>query len=249
MSMDCLGEHFDIHGGGFDLIFPHHENEIAQSEGATRHKFVNTWMHVGFLQINKEKMSKSLGNFFTIRDIVARINPEIVRYFLLTAHYRSPLNFTEEALASAKAALERLYLSLRDIPTDEKIALPDNEYTKAFMTAMDDDFNTPEALAVLFELARDINREKNQNPAVAKPLAQQLRNLASDLGLLYQDPLHFLQSTEQKSDNKKIEALIVKRNEARKNKDWKLADQVRAELDHLNVIIEDSPQGTTWRLK
>lgn len=248
MSMKCLGEHFDIHGGGFDLIFPHHENEIAQSEGATHHRFVNTWMHVGFLQINKEKMSKSLKNFFTIREILSRFNPEVVRYFILTSHYRSPLNFSEEALLSAKAALERMYLCLRDFPAISADKLPQNQFTERFMGAMNDDFNTPDALAVLFELVREINREKGEDPKMATQFAQQLWVLGSYLGLQYQSPETFLKS-EKTLDPAKIEQLIEARAQARKDKNYARADQIRQELDHLGVVIEDGPSGTSWRVK
>ncbi|HNA20958.1 MAG TPA: cysteine--tRNA ligase, partial [Agitococcus sp.] len=192
MSTCCLGNHFDIHGGGGDLQFPHHENEIAQSEGATGEKYVNTWMHVGFVLVDDEKMSKSLNNFFTIREVLKLFAPEVLRYFIVASHYRSPLNFSDAALQQAKSALERFYHTLKGLPV--VAAQGGEEFVTRFNTAMDDDFNTPEALAVLYELARDINRaDKAGETEVAAGLAGRLRELAAILGLLQDNPEKFLQ--------------------------------------------------------
>jgi cysteinyl-tRNA synthetase len=193
MSTHCLGEHFDIHGGGMDLKFPHHENEIAQSEAASGHRYVNFWMHNGFVQVNEEKMSKSLGNFFTVREVLQRYQPEVVRLFILASHYRGPLNYADENLDHAKASLNRLYTALRGLPI---LDVPIDEGWRArFEQAMDDDFNTPEALGVLFELAREINRLRDENDeAAAERLGASLRQLGGLLGILQTDPDEFLQS-------------------------------------------------------
>lgn len=245
MSQKCLGNHFDIHGGGFDLIFPHHENEIAQSEASTEETFANYWMHVGFLQINKEKMSKSLNNFFTIRDVLKVHDPEVVRYFILTSHYRSPLNYSEDALVNAKQALERMYLALQGITAIQDTDLV--HWQERFNQAMDDDFNTPEALSVLFELTRELNRVREANPKMASHLAYELKKLASILALLNREPEKFLRD-DTGVDVKEIESLIQQRNEARAKKDWKLADEVRAQLTALGIVIEDGKDGAThWR--
>jgi cysteinyl-tRNA synthetase len=245
MAMDCLGETFDIHGGGADLLFPHHQNEIAQSEGATGKTFVNTWMHVGFVQVDKEKMSKSLGNFFTVKDVLAECPAEVVRYFLLASHYRSPVNYSKENLTSAQQALERLYISLRGLSGGED--LPDTDFEKRFNAAMDDDFNTPEALAVLFELAREINRIKESNFKQAAQLALVLKRLGAILGILQQNPESFLRQDADAAEVEKIEALIVARNEARKAKNWAEADKVREQLTAMGVSLEDTVEGTMWR--
>lgn len=248
MSTTALGNHFDIHGGGFDLKFPHHENEIAQSEAATGEKFVNYWLHVGFVQVNKEKMSKSLGNFFLLREVFARYHPEVVRYFMVLSHYRSPVNYSEESLNTAAEALERLYLALRGMPV--VVAPEDSTYEQTFKAAMDDDFNTPEALAVLFELTRQINRLRSENPDEAAMCAAILRRLATVLGFLQEDPESYLQSTTSIDEalRVKIEKLVDERVTARKNKDWARADEVRAELTALGVSLEDTAEGTLWRL-
>ncbi len=249
MSTTELGTHFDIHGGGFDLQFPHHENEIAQSVAATGDPFVNTWMHVGFVQINREKMSKSLGNFFTIRDVLALYPAEVVRYFLLSSHYRSPLDYSDAALNNAKAALNRFYLALRDVtPTASTESIGD--YRERFMAKMDDDFNTPEALAVLFDLTRDINHAKAQQDLTkAQQLAGQLHELANILGLLTNEPADFLQQTADGLFAQQIDALIDERNRARAEKNWAQADKVRQQLVDAGVILEDGATGTTWRRK
>lgn len=251
MNCDKLGEHFDIHGGGSDLMFPHHENEIAQSTCAHHGQYVNYWMHSGMVMVDQEKMSKSLGNFFTIRDVLKHYDPETVRYFLLSGHYRSQLNYSEENLKQARIALERLYTALRD--TDKSLVyVPANShYLQRFCLAMNDDFNTPEAFSVLFDLAREINKAKADiQLELANQLAAELRYLAQVLGLLEQDPLHFLQSDNQDNlDIAKIEALIQQRNQARAAKDWALADQARDALNAMNIVLEDGANGTTWRKK
>ncbi len=247
-AMNCkqLGEHFDIHGGGSDLMFPHHENEIAQSCCAHGGQYVNYWIHSGMIMVDKEKMSKSLGNFFTIRDVLNHYNAEAVRYFLLTAHYRSQLNYSEENLNLAQGALERLYTALRS--TDQSaVAFGGENFVEAFREAMDDDFNTPNALSVLFEMAREINKLKTEDAEKANGLAARLRELAGILGLLQQDPEKFLQAGSDDNEVAKIEALIKQRNEARAAKDWAAADAARNELTAMGIVLEDSANGTTWR--
>jgi len=246
MSTACLGEHFDIHGGGLDLKFPHHENEIAQSEGANGHAFVNYWMHNGHVRIDDEKMSKSLGNFFTVRDILAVHAPEVVRYFLLTSHYRGPLNFTPDALDNARSGLERLYLALRGLAGAG--AAGGETFAERFTEAMDDDFNTPLALSVLFELAREVNRLREAEDPAAAGLAARLRELAGVLGLLQDDPEAFLKGTAVSGpDEAEIEALIAERTEARRQRDFARADRIRDQLAEQGVILEDKPEGTVWR--
>lgn len=244
-----LGHHFDIHGGGSDLMFPHHENEIAQSTCAHDGPYVNYWMHSGMVMVDKEKMSKSLNNFFTIRDVLAYYDAETVRYFLLSGHYRSQLNYTEENLKQARTALERLYTSLRG--TDANVQPVGGEAFEAqFIDAMNDDFNTPEAYSVLFDLAREVNRLKSVDMNAANGLAAVLRKLAKVLGLLEQEPEHFLQSGAKADDAgevEKIESLIQQRNDARKNKDWAAADVARDALTAMGIVLEDGPQGTIWR--
>ncbi len=246
MSTACLGNHFDIHGGGMDLKFPHHENEIAQSEAATGAKFVNTWMHVGFVRLDQEKMSKSLGNFFTVREVLKKYDPEVVRYFILGSHYRSPLDYSDENLQGAKAALTRLYLALKDLPAAEAT---DAGYEQRFHAAMDDDFNTPGALAVLFELARDINKLREEdNPAAAAPLGAALRRLGGILGLLTREPQGFLRAGAADGlTDEQIEALIARRTEARRNKNWAESDRIRDELKGQGIILEDAAGQSTWR--
>ncbi|MEF3073722.1 cysteine--tRNA ligase [Methylobacter sp. Wu1] len=251
MSTCCLGNHFDIHGGGMDLQFPHHENEIAQSEGATGEKFVNLWMHNGFVRINEEKMSKSLGNFFTVREVLQRYRPEIIRFFILSSHYRSPLNYSDEHLNEAGAALTRLYTALRGVEMAEAAAEAD--YKARFEQAMDDDFNTPVALSVLFDLARELNKVKENNREKAAQLAATLKYLSGLLGILQDDPDAFLKGgaiagsgTESLSDEQ-IEQQIQARLEAKKNKDWATADRIRDELKEQGIILEDVPGGTNWR--
>ena len=242
MNGKHLGAEFDIHGGGSDLIFPHHENEIAQSCCAHHSKYVHYWMHSGMVMINEEKMSKSLNNFFTIRDVLESYDAETVRYFLLSGQYRSPLNYSQENLDKARAALNRLYTTLRDTtPLEPKTA--EDEYTAKFKEYMDDDFNTPGAISVLFDLAKQINKESGEN---AQYLAGRLKQLASVLGILEQDPTVFLTSGAGDDDSAEIEALIKERNEARKAKDWARADAARDKLKAMHIELEDGPQGTTW---
>jgi cysteinyl-tRNA synthetase len=246
MSTACLGHHFDIHGGGLDLKFPHHENEIAQSEAATGESYVNYWMHNGHVRIDDEKMSKSLGNFFTVREVLARYRAEEVRYFLLSSHYRSPLNYSADMLAQARAALQRLYLALRGLPDAE----PAGGETEAerFAAAMDDDFNTPLALAALFDLAREVNRLRETDTAAAAGLAARLRELAGVLGLLRQPAEDYLKGAgEEHSDDADIDALVAERDEARRLRDFARADRIRDELQSRGVVLEDSAAGTTWR--
>lgn len=244
MSTVCLGSnHFDIHGGGMDLQFPHHENEIAQSEGTTGEKFVNIWMHNGFVRINDEKMSKSLGNFFTVREVLKKYQPEVLRYFILTSHYRSPLNYSDADLDSAKQALTRLYTALRGL-SDNDIGA-DNSYKQRFQAVMDDDFNTPEALAILFELSHEINKARVDNASLATQLANELKQLGSILGLLQDDPEVFLQGIEQ--DCSAIEQLIADRKMARQQRNWAEADRIRDELQQQGIVLEDNANGTTWR--
>ncbi|WAS99900.1 cysteine--tRNA ligase [Rouxiella chamberiensis] len=251
-AMNCkqLGSHFDIHGGGSDLMFPHHENEIAQSSCAHDGPYVNTWMHSGMVMIDREKMSKSLDNFFTVRDVLKYYDAESVRYFLMSGHYRSQLNYSEENLKLARTSMERLYTALRG--TDATAAPAGGEAFEArFRAAMDDDFNTPEAYSVLFDMARDINRLKSENLEAANGLAAELRRLAGVLGLLTQEPEQFLQSGAQSDDGEvaEIEALIKQRNDARASKDWAMADKARDRLNEMGIVLEDGAAGTTWRRK
>ena len=248
MSTGCLGNHFDIHGGGADLQFPHHENEIAQSEGATGESFVNVWMHNGFVRINDEKMSKSLGNFFTVREILERYRPEEVRYFILTSHYRSPLNFDDAQLDGARAALTRLYTALRGLPAAGSGSGGADAARERFAAAMDDDFNTPEALAVLFELAREVNRLRGSDEAAAAALGAELRALAGVLGLLDEDPEAYLRGGAPSGPgDDEIEALIARRAGARRARDFAEADRIRDLLQEQGVLLEDSAAGTRWR--
>ena len=244
MSEDILGKNFDIHGGGQDLQFPHHENEIAQSEAHNECQFANYWLHNGFLNINDEKMSKSLGNFFTLRDVLDEYNPEVIRFFMLRTHYRSPLNFSHDSLIDTKNSLIKIYQSLRnynlsDINRFDAINWS-NGFAKKFKDAMDDDFNTSLAISVLFELVTEINREENFE------LAQLLLKLANLIGLLTSNPQKFLQSGTE-LEHAEIEKLIMKRNQARDNKDFKLSDLIRDELLSNGVILEDNKNGTSWR--
>ncbi|MCW8911531.1 MAG: cysteine--tRNA ligase [Gammaproteobacteria bacterium] len=248
MSTCCLGNHFDIHGGGQDLQFPHHENEIAQSEACTGEKFVNVWMHNGFVRIDDEKMSKSLGNFFTVREILERYRAEDIRYFILASHYRSPLNYSDQMLDSAGAALTRLYTALRDVEIKAS-SETDNDYIQRFNKAMNEDFNTPEAVAVLFDLANQVNKSKQTDPQQASLLATTLKQLAGILGLLQDDPEHYLRGSgaEGGLDDQGIEALIQQRQQAKLDKNWADADRIRDELKAQGVILEDKGSQTTWR--
>jgi len=242
MSADLLGNQFDIHGGGQDLQFPHHENEIAQSEGAHGCKFVNYWMHNGFVRVDNEKMSKSLGNFFTIREVLNKYDAEVVRFFILRAHYRSPLNYSDAHLDDAKGALTRLYTALKSAPAEPEPMDWAQPAAIRFRAAMDDDFNTPEALAVLFELAGEANR----GDAAA---AQTLRNLGGVLGLLQRDTADFMQAgvSSGAMTETEIETLIAARQTARKEKNFAESDRIRDALIAAGIVLEDGPGGTTWR--
>jgi cysteinyl-tRNA synthetase len=241
MSCSLLGEQFDIHGGGEDLQFPHHENEIAQSEGASGHRFANYWLHNGFLRLDNEKMSKSLGNFFTIRDILqGGVHPEVLRFLLIRPHYRSPINYGAALLDDAKAALTRLYTALKGAAGEVTVDW-DEVHAKRFREAMDDDFGTPGALAVLFDLAREIGRGRTE-------LAPQLKGLGGVLGLLQREPMQFLRAGQAGGlGDAEIQQRIDARNDARKRKDYAAADRIRAELDAAGIVLEDSAGETTWR--
>lgn len=247
MSKCCLGETFDIHGGGPDLPFPHHENEIAQSEAANEKTYVNYWMHAGPVRVNHEKMSKSLGNFFTIRDVLKEYNPEEVRYFLASVHYRSHIDYSLDSLREARSALERFYQALEGVSWDESAEIVEDQYAEQFYAAMDDDFNTPKAIAQLFELTAALNRAKSSNASDAPKLATQLRALARCLGLLQQDATAFLQQGgPDKIAAEQVEALIVARREARADKNFQRADQIRQQLTAAGILLKDGPEGTTW---
>ena len=257
MSCDLLGEHFDIHGGGADLQFPHHENEIAQSEGALYGKerkegdapFVNYWMHNGHIRVNEEKMSKSLGNFFLIRDVLKSFDPEVIRFFMLKAHYRSPINYSDTQLEEARSGLVRLYTALAQVP-DAHIEVLDsnNPWAKRFADSMNDDFNTPDAIAVLFDLASEMNRAQGQEK---QSLANTLKSLGNSLNFLQREPTSFLQSGTKQNDGitpDQIEEQIEARKEAKQAKDFAKADLIRKSLLEQGIILEDKPSGITeWR--
>lgn len=254
MSCELLGQHFDIHGGGADLQFPHHENEIAQSEGAlygsrpVTNPFVNYWMHNGHIRVNQEKMSKSLGNFFLIRDVLQQFDPEVVRFFMLRAHYRSPINYSDSQLEEARTGLVRLYTAIN---TNEQHASknlePVAKWVKRFGEAMNDDFNTPEAIASLFDLASEINRASNAN--TKQELSQTLKHLAGMIGLLQRSPNEFLQSGTPHTGMSpaQIEEQIAARHAAKLTKNFKEADAIRERLLNDGVVLEDKPSGTVWR--
>jgi cysteinyl-tRNA synthetase len=248
MANSLLGNHFDIHGGGQDLQFPHHENEIAQSECSNGEKFVNYWMHNGFVRVNEEKMSKSLGNFFILRDVLDNYRAEEIRYFIVSSHYRSQLNYSEEQLDNARAALQRLYAALQDTQPAEWPA--DSEYQHRFEAAMNDDFNTANAIAVLFDLVREINRAKSEQLPQRHELASLLRHLGGVLGLLQADVEDYLKSQAGHSvglSDSAIDDLIEARLRARADKDWANADRIRDELSAAGIIIEDGNEGSRWR--
>lgn len=248
MSKCCLGKTFDIHGGGPDLPFPHHENEIAQSEAANGCTYVNYWMHAGPVRMGQEKMSKSLGNFFTIREVLKHYNPEVVRYFLSSVHYRSYIDYSEDGLREAHSALERFYQALKAVPELAQEMTLQNDYEQRFVEAMDDDFNTPRALAVLFEIASELNKAARNNDPVAPQLAAQLKQLAGMIGLLQQEPDQFLQGEAGEGDlsAEEIEAFIEQRAQARKDKDFAESDRIRDLLAEKGVVLKDSRDGTSW---
>ena len=248
MSTKCLGNTFDIHGGGSDLIFPHHENEIAQSEGATGEEFARVWIHNGSLRIDNEKMSKSLNNFFTIRDVLAEYPAEVVRFFLVSSHYRSAINYSRDNLQQSYSALERLYNALKGLDYQAVSAKEGTDYESRFNAAMDDDFNSPEAISVLYELARDINRLKQTEDDDVLSLAALLVKLGTILGVLQQHPQEFLREGSQDVDAEYIDGLIEQRNTARAEKNWAVADKIRDELTALNVIVEDKDGKSSWRI-
>jgi len=247
MSTCCLGETFDIHGGGPDLVFPHHENEIAQSEAATGKLYANAWMHAGAVRVDGEKMSKSLGNFFTIREVLEKYHPEVVRYLLVSSHYRSPINYSEDSLREAKGALERFYNGLKGLP--EATPAGGETFVERFGAAMDDDFNSPEACAVLFDMVREVNRLRESDLQAAAALAARLKELAGVLGVLQLEPEAFLQAgAAGKVDAGEVEALIAARLAARAEKNWAESDRIRDQLGAMGVVLEDGKGGTTWRL-
>ncbi|MEX2469363.1 MAG: cysteine--tRNA ligase [Pseudohongiellaceae bacterium] len=249
MSTCALGDNFDIHGGGMDLIFPHHENEIAQSEAATGTRFANIWMHNGPLRIDGEKMSKSLGNFFTVREVLKEHDAEAIRYLLIASHYRSPISYSQDSLVQAQKSLERFYHCLKDLDVAQAKTLTNSRFEKAFRVAMDDDFNTAGAVSVLFEIVSEINRQKKEDPDCANQLGGLLVRLAAVLGILQSEPEEFLRrsATGTELDHEEIDRLVAARDQARADKDWQKADEIRDRLAALNVVVEDSAGGSTWR--
>ncbi|MDM1312228.1 cysteine--tRNA ligase [Acinetobacter indicus] len=255
MSTCCLGNHFDIHGGGSDLMFPHHENEIAQSEASTGEQYVNYWMHVGFINVDGEKMSKSLGNFFTIRDVMEKFHPEVIRYFIVSSHYRSPVNFSDVALKEAKTALSRFYHSFKAYQAvygDKLLETLDDTLVERFNTAMRDDFNTAEAIAVLFEVNKELNRAvKEENAEQAAIFYATLRHLTNILGLVQHNVDEFLKSDIGQDalglSEEQIEDLIQQRKDAKKDKNFTRADEIRQSLLDQGIVLEDTRQGTVWR--
>ncbi len=249
MSTCCLGETFDIHGGGPDLKFPHHENEIAQSEAATGKDYVNYWMHAGAVRVNKEKMSKSLGNFFTIREVLEKYPAEVVRYFLISSHYRSQVDYSEDSLSEAKASLDRFYHALRGAP-EGGVAI--DSYRERFKAAMDDDFNTAGALSVMFEVVKELNLARKNAAPEAADLIATLRELADVLGVLQTDPDAYFKAGAEQADgvsDDEIEALINERWTARQEKNWAESDRIRDLLAEQGIVLDDSREGTTWRRK
>jgi len=248
MAKKYLGKTFDIHGGGSDLQFPHHQNELAQSEAANDCPFVNYWMHIGFVQSNQEKMSKSLGNFFTLKEVLKKYNPEVLRYFVVISHYRSQINYSQENLDNAQSALQRFYISMRSLPTEKNITFEtDNQFYKNFHAAMQDDFNTPKAIAILFDLAREINQLRDSSQELkAQNQCALLKHLGWSLGILQENPETFLKFGV---NIEKIETLIAARNQARQNKNWHEADKIRAELTTMGITLEDTGASTTWLIE
>ncbi len=246
MATCTLGKNFDIHGGGADLLFPHHENEIAQSEAANQCRFANLWMHNGPLRIDDEKMSKSLGNFFTVREVLEKYHPEVVRHLLIASHYRSPINYSDQGLQQSAKALERVYLCLNNLDVKSAKTLTNSPFEKAYMHAMDDDFNTPEAFGVLFEMVSEINRIRAEDPEKANQLGALLVRLGEPLGLLQVNPEEFLKEGQ---GDEEIDALVAARDRARADKDWAKADEIRDRLTAMNIAVEDSAEGSTWRVE
>ena len=247
MSKKLLGKTFDIHGGGSDLRFPHHENEIAQSEACNNCSYVNYWLHSGMVKVDAEKMSKSLNNFFTIIDVLKEYHPEVIRYFLASTNYRSEINYSKENLENAKASVERLFNALRDIkPLEMNLTADASKYEERFISAMDNDFNTSEALAVLFALAKEINSHKATDTAKASGYAYLLRKLCNTLGILFTDIEEYFKQDDS-IDLSEIEKLIAERNQAKKDKNYAKADEIRNTLQQQNIILEDTPNGTIWK--
>ena len=250
MSTSALGNNFDIHGGGADLLFPHHENEIAQSECATASKFANLWMHNGPLRVDNEKMSKSLGNFFTVREVLKKYNAEVVRHLLIASHYRSPINYSEQSLQQSAKALERFYISLQDLDIENAKSLTNSRFERTFFAAMDDDFNTAEAFGVLFELVTEINKQKGENMDLANQLGKLLVRLGGILGILQSSPADFLHGDELiEIDAATIDRLIAEREKARVEKNWVLADEIRDQLTAMKVVVEDGADSSSWRIE
>ena len=250
MSTCALGDNFDIHGGGTDLMFPHHENEIAQSEAATGTRFANVWIHNGPLRIDNEKMSKSLGNFFTVREVLKYYDAEVIRHLLVASHYRSPINYSEQSLQQSASALERFYISLEDLDISGAKYLTNSRFEKAFYQAMDDDFNTPEAFSVMFEMVKEINKHKTKDRAYANQLGALLIRLGGILGFLQNEPSEFLRSGVSIGvDFQEIERMIAAREQARADKDWKRADEIRDQLATMKVVVEDGDEGSSWRIE
>ena len=250
MSIDSLGECFDIHGGGSDLLFPHHENEIAQSCCATGEKFATYWMHNGPLRVDNEKMSKSLENFFTVREVLKKYSPEVVRYLLISSHYRSPINYSEESLKQSAKALERIYIGLKGLDVANAKSLTNSRYEKAYFAAMDDDFNTPEALSVIFQMVSELNRLRDRNVDLACQLGRLILKLGNYLGILYSTSDKFLMGEGTSTINsEEIEKLVAERERARAEKNWQRADEIRNQLIDMSVVVEDGASGSNWRIE
>ena len=250
MSTEALGNNFDIHGGGSDLLFPHHENEIAQSQCATGCKFANYWMHNGPLRVDNEKMSKSLDNFFTVREVLKSYSPEVIRYLLISSHYRSPINYSEQSLQQSAKALERVYIGLKGLELKSAKSLTNSRYERAYFEAMDDDFNTPEALGILFEMVAEINKIRSTNFDLACQLGKLLLRLGNFLGILNLSPEEFLRGEDDLNINRsEIDNLIQERETARAAKNWQRADEIRDQLLKMKVVVEDNASGSDWRVE
>ena len=250
MSTEALGNNFDIHGGGSDLLFPHHENEIAQSQCATGCKFANYWMHNGPLRVDNEKMSKSLDNFFTVREVLKSYSPEVIRYLLISSHYRSPINYSEQSLQQSAKALERVYIGLKGLELKSAKSLTNSRYERAYVEAMDDDFNTPEALGILFEMVAEINKIRSTNFDLACQLGKLLLRLGNFLGILNLSPEEFLRGEDDLNINRsEIDNLIQERETARAVKNWQRADEIRDQLLKMKVVVEDNASGSDWRVE